>query len=197
MFNLFCRTYTTAYCVLGLSYSLYIAATIYLLQVQAFPDDHQALQRLDFCLRGMAEIRQHSPVISGALATFHRELARLGLPLGVAAAYQAQPQPQPQPQQFPSDPVVVPKVEENSFYNPAGMPEPFGQPQQQPQPQQQQPQQPQQADAGLTDYLFQPQSDGFGPDPGAMGPGVFEAMSSLQPMSAWVGTINEFDMGPT
>lgn len=61
IFNLFCKTFSTNYCVLSLSYSVYIAATIYLLQVQAYPDDHQALQRLDFCIRGLTEVKKYSP----------------------------------------------------------------------------------------------------------------------------------------
>lgn len=61
IFNLFLRTFSTNYCVLSLSYTVYIAATIYLLQVQAFPHDHQALQRLDFCIRGLNEVKKYSP----------------------------------------------------------------------------------------------------------------------------------------
>lgn len=46
------------------------------------------------------------------------------------------------------------------------------------------------------DGLFQSQDgsvDAFGPDPMAMEPGVFEAMSSLEPLSAWFGTIPEYE----
>lgn len=50
--------------MLSLSYSVYIAATIYLLQVQAFPNDHQALQRLDYCMRSLNEVKQCSPSTS-------------------------------------------------------------------------------------------------------------------------------------
>lgn len=49
------------------------------------------------------------------------------------------------------------------------------------------------------EYLFQSQdgADGFDPGATAMQPGVYEAMSSLEPLSAWVGTIPEFDQtGP-
>ena len=61
IFNLFCKTFGTDYCILSLSYSVYIAATIYLLQVQAFPNDHQALQRLDYCMRSLNEVKKCSP----------------------------------------------------------------------------------------------------------------------------------------
>jgi hypothetical protein len=61
IFNMFVRSYSINYCVLSLSYTVYIAATIYLLQVQAYPDDHQARQRLDFCIRSLNEVKQYSP----------------------------------------------------------------------------------------------------------------------------------------
>lgn len=61
IFNLFVRNFSTDFCVLSLSYTLYIAATIYLLQVQAFPDDQQALQRLDFCIRNLNEVKKYCP----------------------------------------------------------------------------------------------------------------------------------------
>lgn len=45
------------------------------------------------------------------------------------------------------------------------------------------------------EYLFQSEGgdDTFGPDPTLMEPGAFEVMSSLEPLSAWVGTIPDFE----
>ncbi|KAF4124972.1 Fungal trans [Geosmithia morbida] len=195
MFNLFSRTFGTNYCVLSLSYSLYIAATIYLLQVQAFPNDQQALMRLDYCLRALGEIKVYTPVIAGALNLIHRELARLGIPLSMAT-YQppaTAPFADPAPKMAPGG---------NAFYGTPGaamspfdeqpQPQPHGHPQHGPQPGPQLGPQPQ-----PMEYLFQSQAEGvdaFGPDPIAMAPGVFEAMSSLEPLSAWMGTINEYDV---
>lgn len=61
IFNLYVRNFSTGFCVLSLSYTLYIAATIYLLQVQAFPDDQQALHRLDFCIRSLHDVKKYCP----------------------------------------------------------------------------------------------------------------------------------------
>lgn len=61
IFNLFVRNFSSNYCVMSLSYTVYIAATIYLLQVQAFPDDQQALQRLDFCIQSLNELKKPCP----------------------------------------------------------------------------------------------------------------------------------------
>lgn len=61
IFDLYCRTFTINYCVLSLSYSVYIAATIFLLQVQASPDDQQALRRLEFCIQALDKCRFISP----------------------------------------------------------------------------------------------------------------------------------------
>jgi hypothetical protein len=61
IFNLFCKSFTSGYSVLSLSYSVYIASTIYLLQVQASIDGHQALQRLQFCMKRLEEVTVQSP----------------------------------------------------------------------------------------------------------------------------------------
>lgn len=61
IFNLFVSTFGIKYCVLSVSYSVYIAATIYLLQVQAFPGDSHALHRLAFCIRVLSEVKKYSP----------------------------------------------------------------------------------------------------------------------------------------
>lgn len=61
IFDLFCRTFTMNYCVLSLAYSLYIASSIFLLQVQAAPDDAQALGRLNYCIQALKQVKTFSP----------------------------------------------------------------------------------------------------------------------------------------
>lgn len=61
IFDLFCRTFSMNYCVLSLAYSVYIAASIFLLQVQAAPDDEQALRRLDYCIKSLEQVKIMSP----------------------------------------------------------------------------------------------------------------------------------------
>ena len=60
-FDLFCRTFGTDFCFLSVAYSVYIAASIFLLQVQAIPDDQQAVQRLEFCVRALEYSKRISP----------------------------------------------------------------------------------------------------------------------------------------
>jgi hypothetical protein len=61
IFDLFCRTFTMNYCVLSLAYSLYIASSIFLLQVQATPDDAQALGRLNYSIQALKQVKTFSP----------------------------------------------------------------------------------------------------------------------------------------
>lgn len=61
IFDLFCRTFSMNYCVLSLAYSVYIAASVFLLQVQAAPDDQQAMSRLSFCIQGLQQVKTFSP----------------------------------------------------------------------------------------------------------------------------------------
>lgn len=61
IFDLFCRTYSLNYCVLSLAYSVYVASSIFLLQIQATPDNQQALQRLEFCIQCLGQVKSFSP----------------------------------------------------------------------------------------------------------------------------------------
>jgi hypothetical protein len=60
-FDLFCKTFGENHCVLSLSYSVYIAASIFLLQVQAASDDKQALRRLGFCIHALERVKTINP----------------------------------------------------------------------------------------------------------------------------------------
>lgn len=61
IFDLFCRSFSHNYCVLSISYSVYIAASIFLLQVQAAPDDQQALRKLGFCIQNLDRVKSINP----------------------------------------------------------------------------------------------------------------------------------------
>lgn len=61
IFDLFCRTFGEDHCITSLSYSLYIATSIFLLQVQALPGDTQALHRLLFCVRYLERVQTINP----------------------------------------------------------------------------------------------------------------------------------------
>ncbi|KAF4461830.1 nitrogen assimilation transcription factor nit-4 [Fusarium albosuccineum] len=175
IFDLFCRTFTINHCVLSLSYSVYIAATIFLLQVQASPNDQQAVRKLNFCVHALHQAKFVNPVISSALALITREVSNLGLGLGLNPTPPQQPQPQQQPEMSPmasdipiSEPIYQPPFE---------------------MPPQQSPYEPEQ--------LFQtPWADNLSPNAMAVDRGVFEALSSFEPLSVRVGAIHESDSNP-
>ncbi|KAI5467521.1 fungal-specific transcription factor domain-containing protein [Mariannaea sp. PMI_226] len=168
IFDLFCRTFTINHCVLSLSYSVYIAATIFLLQVQASPDDQQALRKLGFCIQALHQAKFVNPVISNALSLITREVSRLGINLSIP------PQPPQYLQPTPSSPSVIPDIPlSESMYRP-------------PPPEMATPQGPHEPD-----QLFQtPWADNFDHSMN-VDRGVFEAMSSFEPLSVRVGAIHE------
>ncbi|CAH0029873.1 unnamed protein product, partial [Clonostachys rhizophaga] len=175
IFNLFVSTFGIKYCVLSVSYSVYIAATIYLLQVQAFPGDSHALHRLAFCIRVLGEVKKYSPMLGGALNLINKELAILGINMN--AVNQALQTSQ-----------ILPIVNTPSEASMPEMPEVVYGPPVQGEPSQPPP-------TG-TEFLFQAPingTEGFNPEPNSLDAGVFEAMSTLQPLSAWVGTIPEYN----
>lgn len=61
IFDLFCRTFTMNYCVLSVAYSVYIAASIFLLQVQANPGEQQAMRKLNYCIQCLDQVKNISP----------------------------------------------------------------------------------------------------------------------------------------
>lgn len=62
IYDLFCRSFGYEYTVLSLSYSLYTAASIFLLQMQAASQpDAQALTRLSFCINSLKRLCTSNP----------------------------------------------------------------------------------------------------------------------------------------
>ncbi|KAK2008873.1 fungal-specific transcription factor [Colletotrichum eremochloae] len=165
IFDLFCRSFGITHCVLSLSYSVYIAASIFLLQVQSSVEDVQALRRLEYCVRILASVKRINPVISSALNLITRELVRLGIDisaLGLPKMAATPPMatygiPQPRPADAP--PTSAPLG-----------PEATSSPEQ------------------LYNFPF---VDTLGPEAFAMDPQVFQTMSSIEPLSVRVGAIDE------
>ncbi|RDA88325.1 hypothetical protein CP532_5545 [Ophiocordyceps camponoti-leonardi (nom. inval.)] len=79
IFDLFCRTFTMNYCVLSLAYSVYTAASVFLLQVQASPGEQQATRRLSYCCQCLSQVKTISPVIKSALDLIHSALHGTGI----------------------------------------------------------------------------------------------------------------------
>lgn len=124
IFDLFCKSFGIYRSVLSLSYSVYIASSIFLLQVQAaagasgvLTDEQQqqqqpALRKLDFCIRALSRLKDINPIVGSAVGLVLRELANLGIHTPGSAMQQdttaapsppqssyIQPQPQPHQQQ--------------------------------------------------------------------------------------------------
>ena len=62
IFDLFCKTFGDSYCILSLSYSVYTAASIFLLQIQAgMSQDEQTLARLKFSIYSLERVKSTNP----------------------------------------------------------------------------------------------------------------------------------------
>lgn len=91
IFDLFCKSFGIYRSVLSLSYSVYIASSIFLLQVQAaagssgvLTEEQQqqqqpALRKLDFCIRALSRLKDINPIVGSAVSLILRELANLGM----------------------------------------------------------------------------------------------------------------------
>lgn len=91
VFDLFCKSFGIYRSVLSLSYSVYIASSIFLLQVQAaagtsgrLTEEQQqqqqpALRKLDFCIRALSRLKDINPIVGSAVSLILRELANLGI----------------------------------------------------------------------------------------------------------------------
>ena len=77
-FDLFRRTFGETRVVLSLAYSLYTAASIFLVQLQANPSDQQVWQRLKFCTQALDRVRVSAPVLNTPLESLAGQIARLG-----------------------------------------------------------------------------------------------------------------------
>ncbi|KAM3486943.1 hypothetical protein MY8738_000069 [Beauveria namnaoensis] len=85
IFDLFARTYSIKYCALSISYSMYIAASVFLLQVQAMPSDSQAIRRLDYCLHMLHRVMVFNPIIGRSTDFILKELVAIGISFDVVA----------------------------------------------------------------------------------------------------------------
>ncbi|KFY97135.1 hypothetical protein V498_02238 [Pseudogymnoascus sp. VKM F-4517 (FW-2822)] len=82
IFDLFCKTFGDSYCILSLSYSVYTAASIFLLQIQAgMSRDEQTLARLKFSIYSLERVKSTNPVIASALDLIAKALSKLDIDL--------------------------------------------------------------------------------------------------------------------
>ncbi|KAH6693544.1 fungal-specific transcription factor [Plectosphaerella plurivora] len=170
IFDLFCRTFGIRYCVLSISYSVYIATSIFLLQVQSNPEDSQAMRRLEYCVRTLAQVQRINPVISSALELITQQLRSLSIQVpGLEPFLPDGPPPMqsygiPDSRQ-PQDASAIPPGPESAF---------------------------------TPEMLHLPFGDQFNPEDYNIDPmrfeTMFETLSSLEPLSARVAAID--GLGP-
>lgn len=106
LFDLYRRTFGDAHVVLSLSYSIYTAASIFLLEIQALKYAAPGtVEKLKFCIFALERVKASNPVITTALNLVYQELQKLQIDIhmpmsghGHETEKQRQPQPQPQPQ---------------------------------------------------------------------------------------------------
>lgn len=180
IFDLFCRSFGIGQCDLSLSYSVYIASSIFLLQVQSNVEDAQALRRLEYCVRNLAQIKQINPgelvcvmtfdpgtdllpVISSALQLIVKEVVSLGIDLETLGL----PQPAPTP---PMSTFGIPSAPTLSMPSSPRPAEPM-------------------MSRSPNNIHHLPLSETPGPEAFAFDPEVFQTMSSLEPLSVRMGAI--------
>lgn len=175
IFDLFSRSFGIGHCVLSLAYSVYIASSIFLLQIQSGTDDGNALHRLEYCVRTLTQVRSLSPgnlmndapncmdlwltlsiVITSPLTMIHRQLAYMGINMSIPDMPGTDPLNSGMLGAYPSDSVVAP------------VPDPVYPP-------------------GLFQFSFLETSDAGGL---AFDPEVLESMTLIEPLSVRVGTID-------
>lgn len=80
IFDLYCRTFGYSRVVLSLAYSVYTAASIFLLQIQASSErEEYTLQSMQFCIQALDRVKESSPVIGDALQLLVKALADAGI----------------------------------------------------------------------------------------------------------------------
>ncbi|KAF6829546.1 C6 transcription factor [Colletotrichum musicola] len=165
IFDLFCRSFGISHCVLSLSYSVYIAASIFLLQVQSSIEDTQALRRLEYCVRILAAVKRINPVISSALNLITKELVSLGVDVGALGLPKTAATP-------PMATYGIPQARHPDMPPTSGPPGPEA--------------------TSSPEHIYNfPFVDTLGPEAFAIDPQVFQNMSSIEPLSVRVGAIDE------
>ncbi|EGC44136.1 C6 transcription factor [Histoplasma capsulatum var. duboisii H88] len=80
LYDLYRRTFGDGHVLLSMAYSIYTAASIFLLEIQALRyASPQTLDKLRFCVAALNRVTMTNPVIKTALNLIEQELAKLGI----------------------------------------------------------------------------------------------------------------------
>ncbi|WEW54692.1 hypothetical protein PRK78_000114 [Emydomyces testavorans] len=78
LYDLYRRTFGDSHVVLSLAYSIYTAASIFLLEIQALKyASASTLEKLRYCIVALERVRSANPVINTALGLVEKELQKL------------------------------------------------------------------------------------------------------------------------
>ncbi|KAM5458647.1 hypothetical protein McanCB49686_002249 [Microsporum canis] len=78
LYDLFRRTFGDSHVVLSLAYSLYTAASIFILEIQALKyASPSTLEKLRYCILALERVKAANPVINTALGLIEKELKKL------------------------------------------------------------------------------------------------------------------------
>lgn len=110
LFDLYRRTFGDSHVVLSLSYSIYTAASIFLLEIQALKYAAPGtLDKLKFCIFALERIKVTNPVMGTALQLVYQEVQKLQIDINVPGPagstekqHPPQPRAHPQSSQSPS-----------------------------------------------------------------------------------------------
>jgi hypothetical protein len=182
IFDLFRRAFGEGYCVLSLSYSVYTAASVFLLQIQASTyQDDQTLRRLQFCTGVLERVKifnpgtelfsifyifadSYSTVIENSLALIIQALSKLGIDLSTLVVL--------------PDPVGLQdtSITKDTTLTPANHPMIPGN-----------------EDFEIAEGFQVPYLDSFNLDGFEISTELLDAFLSLEPIDATVGALRDFD----
>ncbi|KAH2316638.1 hypothetical protein LV164_006184 [Aspergillus fumigatus] len=84
LYDLYCQTFGDAHVVLSLAYSVYTAASIFLLEIQALKYAAPGtLNKLKFCILALERVKVSSPVITTALGLIYHELEKFRIDIHI------------------------------------------------------------------------------------------------------------------
>ncbi|KAL2871838.1 putative C6 transcription factor [Aspergillus lucknowensis] len=104
IFEMYRRTFGDNHVVLSIAYSIYTAASIFLLEIQALKYAAPGtLDKLTFCIFALERVKISSPVITTAMTLVYQEIQRLQADLQIDLSIPQQPSTQPSHSSTPHD----------------------------------------------------------------------------------------------
>ncbi|KAJ5535902.1 transcriptional regulator family: Fungal Specific TF [Penicillium frequentans] len=114
LFDLYRRTFGDSHVVLSLSYSIYTAASIFLLEIQALKYAAPGtLDKLKFCILALERVKVTNPVMATALSLVYQELQKLQIDIHAPPNPEKPHHPPPQPRPHSTPHSQSPSVSSN------------------------------------------------------------------------------------